>query len=182
MVQGLADPATHDVDVLSMMLLLDDQPISIHYGFVHNRRYYAYMAARDPRHDACSPGKVHLEHLLKACFELGVETVDLLPPQMAYKQVWATGAADVEDFGVTWTVRGWIAGGLWRGHVRPAAKRLFLALPGGVRQRLVNNHPMPWIGGAGRSPNDNGQIDQCAIGPLVDDKMDAQFGIVVVVE
>jgi CelD/BcsL family acetyltransferase involved in cellulose biosynthesis len=119
------------------MLMLDDQPISIHYGFLHNRRYYAFMAARDPAYDACSPGKVHLEHVMAACFAHGAETVDLLAPEMPYKMVWATESAGTEDYGLTWSVRGWLAIDVWRRRVRPLSRTLFLALPDALRQRLA---------------------------------------------
>ena len=120
-----------------MMLMLDDQPISIHYGFLHNRRYYAFMAARNPQFDASSPGKVHLEHVLAACHALGVETVDLLAPEMPYKMVWATGAVETTDYGTTWTWRGWLAIDVWRRHARPLSRSAFLALPGILRQKVA---------------------------------------------
>lgn len=153
LVRGCADPASHEIDILSMMLMLDDQPISIHYGFVHNRRYYAYMAARNPAYDACSPGKVHLAHVLEACFAHGVEIVDLLGPEMPYKLVWATEAIATEDFGLTWTLRGWLAIDIWRRHLRPYVRSRFLALPSALRSRLANRlragrgtsvTPAPW--------------------------------------
>lgn len=136
-VRGLADTAAHDIDVLSMMLMLDDQPISIHYGFLLNRRYYAFMAARNPDFDACSPGKVHLEHVLSACHALGIETVDFLAPDMPYKTVWATGTTETADYGLTWSLRGWLAIQVWRRRVRPAALRLFLSLPDRLRHRAA---------------------------------------------
>ena len=137
LVRGLADPASHDVDVVSMMLMLDGAPISIHYGFIHNGRYYAFMAARDPAHDVCSPGKVHLEHLLKALFGLGVDTVDLLAPAMPYKLAWSTHSIETLDFCLTWSLRGRLAIDLWRRHVRPLTRSAFLALPAPMRQRLA---------------------------------------------
>jgi CelD/BcsL family acetyltransferase involved in cellulose biosynthesis len=143
LVQGLADPVTHDIDVLSMMLMLDEQPISIHYGFLHNRRYYAFMAARNPDFDACSPGKVHLEYVLAACHAYGVETVDLLAPIMAYKHAWASGEVEVSDFGTTWSLRGWLAIDIWRRRVRPLSRSAFLALPDGLRQKIVGWYRAP---------------------------------------
>jgi CelD/BcsL family acetyltransferase involved in cellulose biosynthesis len=137
LVRGLADTGSHEIDVLSMMLMLDDKPISIHYGFLHNRRYYAFMAGRDPAYDACSPGKVHLEHVLAACFAQGAETVDLLAPEMPYKLVWASESVETEDYGLTWSIRGWLAINVWRRRVRPLSRKAFLALPEMVRQRLA---------------------------------------------
>jgi CelD/BcsL family acetyltransferase involved in cellulose biosynthesis len=143
LVRGLADPTAHEIDVLSMMLMLDDQPISIHYGFLHNRRYYAFMAARNPQFDASSPGKVHLEHVLAACHALGVETVDLLAPEMPYKMVWATGTVEATDYGTTWTWRGWLAIDVWRRHARPLSRSAFLALPGVLRQKVAARFRAP---------------------------------------
>ena len=138
LVRGLADPASHEIDVLSMMLMLDDRPISIHYGFLHNRRYYAFMAARDPEFDVCSPGKVHLEHVLAACFAQGAETVDLLAPDMPYKHVWATDSVAMDDYGLTWSVRGWLAIDVWRRLLRPRARRAFLAMPDALRKQIAS--------------------------------------------
>jgi CelD/BcsL family acetyltransferase involved in cellulose biosynthesis len=143
LILGLADPTVHEIDVLSMMLMLDDQPISIHYGFLHNRRYYAFMAARNPQFDGSSPGKVHLEHVLAACHALGVETVDLLAPEMPYKMVWATGTVETSDYGTTWSWRGWLAIDVWRRHARPLSRSVFLALPGVVRQKVAARFRAP---------------------------------------
>ena len=41
--------------------------LSLHLGFVHNSRYYAYMAAKNPGFDHLSPGRVHMLALIEAC-------------------------------------------------------------------------------------------------------------------
>lgn len=111
--------------------------LSIQWGFEHNRRYYAFMAARNPAYDACSPGRLHLEDVIAAAAGRGNEIVDLLVPAVGYKQALATDSIAVAGFGVPFTMRGraFIEG--WHGLLRPNLKAALLRLPASMRRRLL---------------------------------------------
>ena len=73
-----------------------------------------------------------------ACFAHGAMAVDLLGPEMPYKLVWATEGVETEDYGLTWSVRGWLAIDVWRRRLRPLGRATFLALPDRLRQVLAS--------------------------------------------
>ena len=112
----------------------DDIDLSVHWGFVHQRRYYAFMAAKNPAYDAFSPGRLQLEDVIAACAERGVATVDLLLPAMPYKATWATTSVEVHGYGLALSLRGRLVIQGWHRFLRPALKRLIMALPPGVRR------------------------------------------------
>lgn len=74
-------------------LTLDGRPLAAHYGFVHKRRRYYFTPTYDVAHGRFSPGKVLLNHLVKASFAAG-ETFDFQNDLEPYKLDWATGVAD----------------------------------------------------------------------------------------
>lgn len=118
--------------------------LSLHWGFVHNGVYTAYMAAKNPELDAYSPGRLHLEDLLKACAAEGIHTVDFLAPQMPYKRSFATRSVEIETLALPLTMRGRLSVTGWHGTVRPALKWLAARLPKGVRRvalRAANAGP-----------------------------------------
>ena len=138
-VTGLARGERGAPEVIAMRLGIDgpergEVDLSVHWGFIHQGRYYAFMAAKNPAFDACSPGRLHLEDVIAACAERGVETVDLLLPAMPYKLTWATTSVDVSSFGLALTARGRLYIRGWHGFLRPALKASMLALPPAVRR------------------------------------------------
>ena len=111
--------------------------LSLHLGFVHNGRYYAYMAAKNPEFDHLSPGRVHMLALIEACSEEGVDVVDFLPPDMPYKQNFACQTIAVESLAVPLSLRGRLAIETWQAHLRPLVKRAFLKLPKSFRRMMM---------------------------------------------
>ncbi len=77
------------ISVMAMSLMLDDTPIADQWGFVFNDRYYAYVATWAPEFEESSPGKLHLEEVIRACKERGVAVADFLMPAARYKFTWA---------------------------------------------------------------------------------------------
>jgi CelD/BcsL family acetyltransferase involved in cellulose biosynthesis len=68
---------------------------------------------------------------------LGLEVVDLLAPAVRYKLDWTKRTAEIQDYAVPFTWRGRLVLDLWHRRLRPAAKRTFVRLPTGLRQRLA---------------------------------------------
>lgn len=111
--------------------------LSLHWGFEHAGRYYAYMASRNAAFDACSPGRLHLEDVIEALAMRGIETIDLLMPAIPYKTSVATGTVTVATYGVPFSLRGRLAIDGWHGCVRPALKKAMLALPPAARRGIM---------------------------------------------
>ncbi|MNL88480.1 hypothetical protein D3C87_2182130 [compost metagenome] len=56
---------------------------------------------------------------------------------MPYKLTFATETVPVRDYALPVTPRGWVMVRLWDMGMRPALKRLVLAMPAGLRARLM---------------------------------------------
>ncbi|HWA18252.1 MAG TPA: GNAT family N-acetyltransferase [Devosia sp.] len=125
------------IDLLAMSLRHNDEPIAEQWGFVHQGRYYAFIASRDFEQSDESPGKLHLKEVIETCYARGLATADLLVPTMPYKLTWASGVTAVTDRAIPLTLRGRIGIALWDQRLRPWAKRLVLSLPKGLRGLLM---------------------------------------------
>ncbi len=137
MVEALARGAATGVELIAMVLSIDGQPASIHWGFVSNKRFYMFMNARNQAFDQYAPGKLHIDYALKDCFALGLEVYDLLAPTARYKLDWTKRVDEVQDYAVPFTWRGHLVLDGWQRRLRPAAKRTFLRLPTALRQGLA---------------------------------------------
>lgn len=129
--------ARSDMSILAFSLTHDGRPLAEQWGFVHGGRYHAYVASRDFSHSDESPGKLHLAEILAACAERGLKGCDLGVPAMPYKLTFATETIPVRDYALPVTPRGWVMVRLWDMGMRPALKRLVLAMPAGLRARLM---------------------------------------------
>ena len=133
--QSLAGRA--DLPVLAMSLQHNQAPIAEQWGFIHNRRYYAFIASRDFANAEESPGKLHLGEVIQTCAERGLQGADLMVPAMPYKLTWATEVVTVNDYALPMTPRGQLVLTLWDRTLRPWAKALVLAMPTGPRALLL---------------------------------------------
>lgn len=135
-VEGLARPDADALGLTVFALYLDDKIIALQWGFVHQGRYYAFLSAKDPAYDAFSVGRIHLEHVLRACHGLGVSDIDLLVPAVPYKMTWADDAAGVRDAYWGWTLKGRVILDVFMVRMRPALKQALARLPDGLRRFL----------------------------------------------
>jgi CelD/BcsL family acetyltransferase involved in cellulose biosynthesis len=129
------------IRIAVMRLTVGDRTAAIQWGFIAGARYYAYIAARNPVFDTQSPGKLHLEFVVRCCQEAGLRYVDLLAPAVPYKLTWATGTMPIADIVLPFTRRGRLLLGVWQQGLRPAALNLYRRLPLRIRQpiaRLAN--------------------------------------------
>jgi len=127
----------HGLSVLAMSLEADGRPIADQWGVVFNGRYYAYGATWDPLYEEFSPGKLHLEDVIRACHELEIGTADFLMPAAHYKLTWTDDVMPVADFALPCSWRGRIYASCWIGALRPQLKRLALATPDRARSLLA---------------------------------------------
>jgi len=122
---------------LAMTLTLDGRPIADQWGFLHNGRYYAYVATWAPQYEEASPGKLHLEQVIHACHERGVSVADFLMPAARYKFTWTNRAVGVADYALPLSLAARMELSLWSGRLRPLLKRTALQLPASLRGRLA---------------------------------------------
>ncbi|MEZ5922779.1 MAG: GNAT family N-acetyltransferase [Hyphomicrobiaceae bacterium] len=137
LVDRFADSSETGIEVLAVSLRHGGRTIAEQWGFVHKRRYYAYVASWDPAYEEASPGKLIMEEVLRVCHARGVGIADFLMPAARYKLTWAESATPVYDIVLPLTLRGRFTAHLWTGWLRPIAKRAVLALPGGLRVWLA---------------------------------------------
>ncbi len=125
------------LELLAMSLSHNAKPIAEQWGFVHNRRYYAFVASRDFGNSDESPGKLHLGEVIQTCAERGLDGADLMVPVMPYKLTWATDVVQVIDYALPVTPLGQLLLRVWDRTLRPLAKRAVIALPMGLRTALL---------------------------------------------
>jgi CelD/BcsL family acetyltransferase involved in cellulose biosynthesis len=78
-------------------LELDGKPISYHFGFLFQDRFYWYKPAYDREFENYSPGKVHIAKLLESGVEHEWRIFDLLKGAEPYKESWADGSRTTVD-------------------------------------------------------------------------------------
>ncbi|MEL6504633.1 MAG: GNAT family N-acetyltransferase [Pseudomonadota bacterium] len=104
------------------------------WGPVYRGRYYAFMSGWNKDYVRASPGAMHLEHILRACFDAGLERAEFLLPRVAYKETWANECVHVQDHILPLNARGWLFAHLWFDRARPALKRVVYSMTPGVRR------------------------------------------------
>ena len=133
----LGRSGSSDLQLIGMSMRLDDHPIAEQWGFIHKKRYYAFISGWDMAYDFASPGKLHLGEVIKACYEEGLDSVDMMIPNVAYKQTWARETPEVKDYVLPMSFKGGLYGKLWLDLFRPVAKKAFYKLPLAWRERVL---------------------------------------------
>jgi CelD/BcsL family acetyltransferase involved in cellulose biosynthesis len=78
-------------------VLLDDQPISWHIGFIYKSRYYWYLPVYRSEYSQYSPGKLHLYMCIEEALRKNVIVFDLLKGDEDYKKQWTNKNAALFD-------------------------------------------------------------------------------------
>ncbi len=136
-VARFADQDATGIELLAVALRHGERTIAEQWGFIHKRRYYAYVASWDPAYEEASPGKLIMEEVLRAAHARGVEIADFLMPAARYKLTWADSETPVYDIVVPLSLRGRLTAKLWTGWLRPLAKRAVLAMPTQLRVNIA---------------------------------------------
>ena len=129
--------STGGLSVMAMSLQLEGRPIADQWGFVHNGRYYAYVATWAAGHEEASPGKLHLEQVIRACHERGIAIADFLMPAVRYKFTWCSEAVAVADYALPVSLAARLQFSLWSARLRPLLKRTAMRLPASARSRIA---------------------------------------------
>jgi CelD/BcsL family acetyltransferase involved in cellulose biosynthesis len=93
------------------------------FGFIHKGHYIAHVGSFDPAYASCAPGTLQIDDTIKACFEEGIHTYDLLAPADDCKRALGTASIPVRDWVLPRTARGMLYCRVAEGLV-PRLKRL----------------------------------------------------------
>jgi CelD/BcsL family acetyltransferase involved in cellulose biosynthesis len=79
-----------DRDTLRMYVLrLNDAPVAVMYGFLHNRRFYFYQHGFDDQYRQHSVGLALMALTVRAAIDEGADEFDMLWGTEPYKRLWA---------------------------------------------------------------------------------------------
>jgi CelD/BcsL family acetyltransferase involved in cellulose biosynthesis len=128
----LHDMPERPFDIQYYTIRHNDRIIAILYGFVMDKRFYAYLSGFDMEHNRISPGNMILDSCLKTIIDQGIMVFDLLRGDMKYKQTWATTVYDMQDsFLFPATFSGW-----WFYRMMKTTLALKRILPSSVKKKL----------------------------------------------
>jgi CelD/BcsL family acetyltransferase involved in cellulose biosynthesis len=124
-----------DQQRIGFELLCSGKAIAHQWGFVHQKRYYAFMSAVDPGAVYLSAGRLHLSFVIDDAMNEGIEAIEMLTPTSDYKMVWTDTVRTLRDMAMPLSAAGWALDLAWHRTLRPAVKACFYALPASLRRR-----------------------------------------------
>lgn len=107
--------------------------IAIEVSMIRHGHLYAYIGGFDWDLRKYSPGKVQMEATVCWAIDNGLKAYDLLGNVAGYKDSWSNICCELVAYNRSYTARGWLYGSAWT-SLRPRLKRLYEALPSGLRQ------------------------------------------------
>jgi CelD/BcsL family acetyltransferase involved in cellulose biosynthesis len=119
-------------------LCLDGKPIAIEISLVSKGVNMAFMGAFDPAYKDLSPGKLQMEASIRHGFAQGWSGYDLLAPMSEYKKTFANTTVEVADYLLPGGLTGLLYRDLYLRTGRPLMKQTLMALPSGVRAKLLH--------------------------------------------
>lgn len=118
--------AAPDSRAVVSCLTLDGRLVAGEIGFVAANVYHSYLGAYDTAFARFGVGTLQIMETVRWCFEAGIATIDLLPPDDPYKREWTQDgdrhevADHVVSVGSLGLIGASIAAGLMAGPRRPA--------------------------------------------------------------
>ena len=87
-------------------LLLDQKVLAVHWGAVHDGRFYYLMPSHDSQWENYSPGRLLLEHLMQWSFSNGLRVFDFTNGAEPYKLEWANVKTPLYEYRQPLTLKG----------------------------------------------------------------------------
>lgn len=131
-----SDKKDPDLKVMATSLKHGKHPIADQWGFIHKKRYYAFIAGWDEKYEQSSPGKLHLGAIIEECYKKGIVAADFMIPAVPYKATWAVNAIGVQDYVLPLTAKGFLFNNLWLNFLRPLAKTIAYKLSPEMRTTI----------------------------------------------
>jgi CelD/BcsL family acetyltransferase involved in cellulose biosynthesis len=107
----------------------DGRPIGVGITLAARNSALGHILAHDADFDKQGVGLLLADHVMKCCFERGLERYDMLAPFDDYKRNWATGAVPVADHVLGITALGKGVAVYWRSGARESLKRALEKMP-----------------------------------------------------
>jgi CelD/BcsL family acetyltransferase involved in cellulose biosynthesis len=126
-----------DQQRIGFVLLCSGKAIAHQWGFVHQKRYYAFMSAVDPGAVHLSAGRLHLSFVIADAMQEGIDAIEMLTPASDYKMVWTDSVRILRDMAMPLSAAGWALDLAWHRTLRPVVKACFYALPASLRRRAA---------------------------------------------
>lgn len=118
---------------------LNGTPVAIEVSLVGSEGCASFIGSYDPAFEELSPGKVQMESTIQYGYEQGWPVYDMLAPMSEYKQSWSNCTVEVADYMLPSSLLGIAFRDAYLRGLRPAVKALFMALPAGLRARLIRS-------------------------------------------
>lgn len=131
-------------------LTLDGQAVAITVGFVSKGHLSLHIVAHDPSVEACAPGSLLFEDMLRYAFDQGYTVFDLMWPGNAYKSEFAPEQTMVRNYSVAVTPLGQLHAAI-APRVRAQLKATYYAMPRPARMLVTKV--------LGRTPGNGGVCD-----------------------
>jgi CelD/BcsL family acetyltransferase involved in cellulose biosynthesis len=125
----LASREPNQATMLIDAIYSDREPIAVGITLVAKGSAFGHILAHDGGYDKQGVGLLLADHVMKSCFERGLERYDMLAPFDAYKRDWATDAVLVADYVLGITALGKSASGFWRSGARERLKGALRKMP-----------------------------------------------------
>jgi CelD/BcsL family acetyltransferase involved in cellulose biosynthesis len=135
-VEGLL--GARGIHLLGFSLAAPQSELSTQWGFRYRGRYYAYMSAKNPQFDEFSPGRLHLEMVIEACKERGIDILELMAPAADYKLTWSERRRRLHNVTMPFTLKGYLVLNVLAGKLLPATRTASRLLPHAVRRLILN--------------------------------------------
>ncbi len=110
--------------LLISVLSCDGRVVAVEVGLEQETYYVSHLGVYDWDYYKYSPGKLQMVDTVQYLFERGIQTVDLLPPDDAYKYLLANKTEGIVDYGVPLSLKGELYQRAVLENIRPIAKRL----------------------------------------------------------
>jgi CelD/BcsL family acetyltransferase involved in cellulose biosynthesis len=109
----------------------------VQVGFACKGRLAMHIIVYNLAWEKSGVGVLHLERAIAEAYAAGIEVIDLLAPNEAYKMDWADGVVGVEDLAVPLTLKGSAFVSLYLGLLRQRLKALAPYMPGLARKAVA---------------------------------------------
>lgn len=114
---------TSDARIHLSYVKVGEEVVAIHWGVLSKKRFYFILLAHAPGDwQKYSVGRLHIEHLLKQCFDQGIEAYDFTIGSESYKKDWCSSSMAILSYSGWNTPRG----SIW--YCMRRAKRIVKAL------------------------------------------------------
>lgn len=134
----LARRCGDSLHLVSSRIKVGGQAISHQIGLRYFGRHLCYLTSHDHRFTDLSPARLHMDFAQRAAIGVKTQVFDLMVPGDAYKKAWSNGEVQVCDFYSASSLKGKLFANAYLSILRPLVRRVYHAMPPGVRSRLFS--------------------------------------------